>query len=143
MSSLDIEEASGISPNTGSTFSGEGSFAEAFPSIEDIEVLVKRSVNHKVTNLTTEKHYERYGKDVVEYIDCTNPMCCKGGLSVSNLIEKMVASNQTYLQKDYIPCSGYESSRSGIGRYRRCTNYFGVRIAIKYKPKPASTSENT
>jgi len=141
MSSLDIEEASDISQNTGFMFSERGSFAEAFPSIEDIQVVVRRSVNHNIAGLSTEEHYERYRKNVEEYIDCTNPMCCNGGLSIGNLIQKMIASNQTNLQKDYIPCSGYEGSGDGIGRHHRCINYFGVRIAIKYKS--ASTSEST
>ena len=141
MSSLDIEEASDISQNTGFMFSERGSFAEAFPSIEDIQVVVRRSVNHNIAGLSTEEHYERYGENVVEYIDCTNPMCCNGGFSIGNLIQKMIASNQTNLQKDYIPCSGYEGSGDGIGRHHRCINYFGVRIAIKYKS--ASTSEST
>ncbi|MBW2559921.1 MAG: hypothetical protein JRE40_03580 [Deltaproteobacteria bacterium] len=141
MSSRDREEALDVFRNTNFTFSENGSFAEIFPSIKDIEVVVKRSVNHDIAKLSTEVDCEHYGKNVVEYIDCTNPMCCKGGLSVSNLIQKMVASNQTHLQKDYMPCLGYEGSVKGIGRHHRCTNYFGVRIAIKYKS--ASTSEST
>ncbi|MBW2545341.1 MAG: hypothetical protein JRD43_07815 [Deltaproteobacteria bacterium] len=74
MSSRDREEALDVFRNTDFAFSEKGSFAEIFPSIEDIEVVVKRSVNHDIAKLSTEEHCEHYGKNVVEYIDCTNPM---------------------------------------------------------------------
>ncbi len=117
---------------------GHEAFAELYPTIEEIQVIVKRSGNGKPTHADTQAYYDRYGKDVVDYVDCANPMCRNGGFSIGSLIEKMVVSNQTNLQKDYIPCPGYEDSSPRVGRTHQCTNFFGIRINIKYKSQSSS-----
>lgn len=120
---------------------GREAFAALYPTIEEIQVTVKRNGNSKPTHADTQSYFDRYEKDVVDYVDCTNPLCRNGGFSIANLIEKMVVSNQTYLQKDYIPCPGYEDSSPRVGRTHQCTNFFGIRIDIKYKSQ--SYSEDT
>ena len=113
-------------------------FSDVFPSIEDMKVVVKLGGDYGVSELNSENHF---GTNVTEYyIPCTNPMCHEGGFSVDNLIKRMVASNETRLQKDYIPCQGFENPSNWTGRNHRCTNFFSVRIDIKYKSK--STDES-
>ena len=113
-------------------------FGDVFPSIEDIKVVVKLGGDYGVSELNKGNHFRT---NVTEYyIPCTNPMCHEGGLFFDNLIKMMVASNETRLQKDYIPCQGFEGSSNWNGRNHRCTNFFSVRIDIKYKSE--STSES-
>ncbi len=135
MSNLNIEAASEIPKNLDFVPSENRTFAELFPTIEDIRVVAKRSFHYNIKALSEEEYHEHYGENVVEDVHCTNPLCKKGGVSIISLIKKMVASNQTHLKKDYIPCPGQEDKGydSRFGRPHRCTNYFGVMIDIIYK----------
>lgn len=134
MTKRDREKASDVFRNTEFLFSKKVSFAEAFPAIEDIVVVVTRGGHYGVHEWNKE---ERYGMNVGEYIDCTNPMCYKGGFSIGNLIRMMEATKQTHLEKAYIGCQGYEGSPKGMRRYRSCTNHFSVMIDVKYKSEGA------
>lgn len=138
MSSQDRQKASDVFRNTDYVFSKKGTFAEAFPMIEDIRVVVKHGGHYGVNDWNREEHY---GTNIGEYVDCTNSMCYNGGFSVGNFVRMMVASKQTHFEKDYISCQGYEGSPKGKRRYRSCTNHFGVTIDIKYKSEPVG--ENT
>jgi len=135
MSSRDREKASDVFRNTDFLFSKKGTFAESFPMIEDIKVIVKRGGHYGVSEWNKEEHY---GTNVGEYVDCSNPTCYNGGFSVGNFVRMMIASEQTHFEKEYISCQGYEGSPKGKRRYRSCTNHFAVVIDIKYKPKGAS-----
>ena len=134
MSTRDREKASDVFQNTDFLFSKKVTFAEAFPTIEDIKVVVKRGGHYGVSEWNKEEHY---GMNVGEYVDCSNSTCYNGGFSIGEFVRLMVASNQTHFEKDYISCQGYEGSQKGKRRYRSCTNHFAVVIDIKYKPQVA------
>lgn len=138
MSSRDREKASDVFRNADFVFSKKVSFAEAFPTIEDIKVVVKRGGHYGVSEWNKEEHY---GTNVGEYVDCTNPMCYNGGFSVGHFLRTMVQSKQTHFERDYIGCQGYEGSPKGKRRYRSCTNHFGVTIDIKYKTEGAGEED--
>ena len=124
-------------------FSEHGILAELYPAIEEIQVTIKHNGKSDLAQANTREYYVRYGKNVVDYVECTNPMCRNGGFSIGNLINKMVDSCQTYLQKDYIPCPGYVGSGPGVAGSHRCTNFFGIRIDIRYKAEsPGEDAES-
>jgi hypothetical protein len=133
MSSRDRQKASDIFKNTDYVFSTKVSFDEAFPMIEDIKVVVEHRGHYGVHEWNRVQHY---GKNIGEYVECTNSICYNGGFSVGNLVRIMVASKQTHLEKLEF-CQGYEGSPKGKRRYRSCTNSFNVTIDIKYKSETA------
>ncbi|MCA3027720.1 MAG: hypothetical protein ING66_03890 [Rhodocyclaceae bacterium] len=131
MSNREREKASDVFRNAELLFSKKGTFADAFPTIEDIKVIVKRGGHSGVNEWDKESHY---GTNIGEYVDCSNPVCYNGGISVGDFVRSMVAANQVHFEKESIFCQGYEGSPKGKRRYRTCTNHFGIMIDIKYKP---------
>lgn len=134
MSSRDRPKASAIFDKTEFVFSRKASFSEAFPTIADVSIVVTRGGHDGVREWN---RVQRFGGNVGEYIDCSNPLCYRGGFSVGDLLRRMVASEQEQLSVGGIACNGYEGSPGGRRRYRSCDNTFSVSIDIKYK-SPAS-----
>ena len=121
-------KAQDVFNQTNYVFSTKGKFEDVFPMIADITVTVKEDGYGVSPSFNT----RTYTKAVGEYVNCSNPSCYNGGVSVGSIIRDMVRSKSTHAEEHRI-CQGYEGSPKGRRRYRSCINFFNVTIDIKYK----------
>jgi hypothetical protein len=128
MGRSDRKKASDVFRDTNYMFSKKVGFDQAFPEIEDLKVVVEQD-GHGIREYNKTRHY---GKDVVEYIDCSNSLCYNGGFSIGGILRDMVRNRETH-REDLALCQGYEGSPKGRRRYRSCINSFQFKIDIKYK----------
>ena len=123
-------------------FSRKVSFDEAFPEIEDVVIEVTEKgtgVRHRGPD--DPKHIYRKPHLPGEYVDCSNSLCYNGGVSVGSIIRDMVREHATERETSEV-CRGYEGSPKGRRKYRKCMNFFQVKIGITYKEQatnPASS----
>jgi hypothetical protein len=115
----------------GESFLGGGSygtFAEAFPQIASVEVIVEMSATSTVyaVTLRLDQHSIR------QRINCHNRSCHGGGVPIVDVIGAMVAQQQTHLEGSQ-PCRGSEGSPKGRRRHRACLVSFKYTIDIVYK----------
>ncbi len=105
-------------------------FAEAYPQIENIKVEVEqRGQGVREWN----KNWVLNGiNDFRQYIDCSNPLCAKGGFALGEMVRDMVRNKDESFEQSKI-CIGNEGSPKGKRIYRKCMNYFTVKVAIQYK----------
>lgn len=61
-----------------------------------------------------------------EYFDCHNRSCRGGGVSITEVVRKMVSSRETICDVE-LQCRGYENA------HRACYHHFRVRVALQYK----------
>ena len=109
------------------------SFDQAFPRIEDLIVEVEETGH-------IGSHFSKKGPKLIyteqsppdDFINCSNPMCQNGGLSILSILLKMVANRQRALETSE-KCSGYERSPRGSRSSKPCWNFFHVKVSIKYK----------
>jgi hypothetical protein len=105
------------------------SFEEAFPGIE--EVLIE--VDEIGDGVDRDSGRRQYTKNTFcEYINCSNPVCYKGGFSIGTILRHMVATRQSDFETTK-GCQGYEGSPKGRRYYRPCSNGFKIRVHIDYK----------
>lgn len=105
------------------------SFEEAFPEIEEVLIEVDEIGDGVDRGLGS----RRYTKNSFgEYINCSNPVCYKGGFSIGAILRGMVASRRTDFETTK-GCQGYEGSPKGRRYYRPCSNGFKIRVHIDYK----------
>jgi hypothetical protein len=110
-------------------FARKVGFKEAFPEIEDVRVEVAKSG----AGIDEWNNHAIYGKeDLGEYIDCSNSLCYDGGFSIGAILRDMVSKKQMDLETSQL-CQGNEGSPKGRRIYRKCVNYFKVKVSIKYK----------
>lgn len=109
-------------------FGKKCTFEEAFPEIQDIDVVVNET---DFGNPVRTRHYTR-SDPPGEYLDCRNSLCYNGGVCIGALIRQLVQNRETSLQERR-PCQGYEGSPKGRRKYRSCLHYFEVSIKLKYK----------
>jgi hypothetical protein len=80
-------------------------------------------------------HNERvrvFGKDnLPEYVNCSNPICHGGGISISEIIRNVIQERK---EDDEVrkKCPGYEGSPKGRRKYKSCVHTFKVKVHIKY-----------
>ena len=110
-------------------FSKKASFEEAFPEIEDLTVEVEET-GHGVGEWNRKRIYRKQYLPG-EYIDCSNPLCYNGGFSIGSILREMVKKKQTELETSKL-CQGHEGSPKGRRIYRKCMNFFKVKVSIKY-----------
>lgn len=113
------------------------SFAEAFPTVEDVNVVVTEqgkgvhpgfeTLNHKLTTIG-------------EFINCHNSLCYNGGFRLGDILRSMVREGATERESSMM-CQGKEGSPKGKKTYRRCTNCFSIKVTIKYKPVTEGSKE--
>jgi len=125
----DRKKASDVFRESNFVFSQKVSFEEAFPEIADLKVIVEES-GHGVREWNRVRHY---GKNIGEYIDCSNPLCYNGGFSLGSILREMVRKRETHREETAI-CQGYEGSPKGRRKYRDCMNFFKITVDIQYKP---------
>ncbi len=125
-------KASDVFRKTDYVFRKKISFDEAFPEIDDIRVEVEER-GEGVRQFFPGDSKSIYGKSLLgEYVDCSNSLCYNGGVSIGEAIREMVRSRATERETSQI-CCGYEGSPKGRRKYRKCTNHFKVKVAIKFK----------
>lgn len=126
-------KASDVFRETNFLFSRKASFDEAFPEIEDIVIEVAED-GHGVRHWGRDDPKRIYKKPHLpgEYVDCSNPLCYNGGVSVGSIIRDMVRERATKRETSEI-CHGYEGSPKGRRKYSSCMNFFKVKISITYK----------
>lgn len=122
-------------------FGGKTTFQNAFPQIENIKVTVIEKTGH---GQIRRRQYDK--TNTGEYSDCTNPICVSGGVSMGDLIRKMVREKKTEGEKSSM-CKGYEGSPKGKKNYGPCRHRFKVSALVEYKaeesPEATKTSETT
>jgi hypothetical protein len=101
----------------------KASFSEAFPSvrrarIEVEETFYRRTVIHHLTE-----------EDAGEFVDCSNPACYGGGVSIGAVLRWMVATKRSEMAEAQL-CRGYEGSKRR--RARDCPHSFTVRVVLDY-----------
>jgi hypothetical protein len=104
-------------------FGGPGTFAEAFPEVEVIEVKVAQPDSNWDTSFNK-------ANPPGHYIKCPNPLCRSGRFYIGNILGEMVSKHETYRKASFI-CLG----REGTGRKtsRPCLRPFRYEIKIEYK----------
>ncbi len=135
-------KASDVLRETNFLFSKTVSFDEAFPEIEDVIIEVTEDgdgVRH--SRLGDPRCIYQKPNLPGECVDCSNPLCYNGGVSVGSIVHNMVAKRATKRETSEV-CRGYEGSPKGRRKYRSCMNIFKVKITITYKEEsqaPASS----
>jgi len=67
-----------------------------------------------------------------EHIDCNNPNCFNGGVSLGNVLREMVAGRQ----EDFIGtsfCTGQEGNPEEPGPHPSCATRFEIEAAIRFR----------
>lgn len=124
------QKASGVFRESNFVFAKKVSFDEAFPEIEDLTVEVEES-GHGISDWNRKSTYrKKYFPG--EYIDCSNPLCYNGGFSIGSILSEMIRNKQTELETSKL-CQGNEGSPKGRRIYRKCINFFKIKVSIKYK----------
>ncbi len=118
------EKAGGIFRTSQLVFATLATFSEAFPSVEraDIEVteLVSgKSVSHRFTETNAR-----------EFVDCSNPACFGGGVSVGAVLREMIVEQSSKATQSHM-CRGYEGSQRR--RVGDCPHVFRVHASIEYR----------
>jgi hypothetical protein len=128
----DRQKASDVFANTNFVFASKKGFSEAFPTIEEARIEVE-----EMSSLEPQTHY-RTSKDegLGEFINCSNSLCYKGGVSVGEVLRHMVKENLTEYESKMKNCQGHEGSPKGKKYNRRCLHRFKVKAWIKYKTPP-------
>jgi hypothetical protein len=113
------------------TVATKASFSEAFPSvrrarIEVEEAFYRRTVLHHLTE-----------EDAREFVDCSNPSCYGGGVSIGAVLRWMVATKRSETAETQL-CRGYEGSRRR--RLGDCPHTFTVRAELEYGDDDGTSS---
>lgn len=113
-------------------------FVDAFPTIDEITVEIDMDGIRPFGAYGGVRVFDK--SNIEPAYDCPNPQCTRGGIRLESLISQMVCSRET--SKEFqLKCEGYEGSPKGKRYYRTCTNWYKVKISIRYKGIVAS-SEN-
>lgn len=130
-------KASDIFSESNYVFAKKVGFDEAFPEIEDVTVEVEETGDgvYGKGSLAYRKPH------VGEFIDCSNPLCYNGGISIGSFLREMIRNRQTELETSKM-CQGYEGSPKGRRVYRRCFNFFKIKVSVKYKENQSDTSKS-
>jgi hypothetical protein len=117
------DKADAVFSNSELTVATKASFAEAFPSVRRVRIEVeetfyRRSVLYHLTE-----------ENAREFVDCSNPACYGGGVSVGAVLRLLVATNRTVTAETQL-CRGYEGSKRR--RAGDCPHSFTVRVELEY-----------
>ena len=102
----------------------QATFADAFPSVERADIDVTE-VGHGTS--VARRFVETNAR---EFVDCTNPACFGGGVSVGAVLREMVVAQSTDATQTHL-CRGYEGSRRR--RVGDCPHVFRVNVRIEYR----------
>jgi hypothetical protein len=130
-------KASDVYHETEHFFASKASFEKAFPQIEQISIEVVETegfehVDFDAFDKIRNRHIYTNESLPGEFIDCKNPECRKGGLSIDGVFHKMISEKLTEFQGTE-SCQGYEGSPKGRKRHRDCRHQFHYKVKIKYR----------
>ncbi|SRR6266498_2499905 len=111
-------------------FAAKGSLSEAYPEIAELEVTVTRGPPY--ASARREELVFTAGHPCGEWVNCINPLCYGGGVSIGRLLREMVREQRTAAEATEI-CSGSEGSPGGRRRKRDCIHFFEVRVRIAFR----------
>jgi hypothetical protein len=112
-------------------------FAEAFPAIRVVGIIVRELDGDRVVRT------HRFSRENFpgEYVDCTNPRCYDGGYELAETLRRMGASRETHLEEERM-CQGNEGSPKGRREYGPCGHRFSIVADVAYVDSDAAkTSE--
>jgi hypothetical protein len=124
------QKASDVFRDATYVFSRKVPFEEAFPQIDDLRVQVRESSIGRTEPIRTSTYTTVNPPG--EFVDCSNPLCYNGGVSVGSVIHAAVRDRKTECTETH-GCQGYEGSPKGQRRYRSCLHTFEVTVNIRYK----------
>lgn len=131
-------KASDIFENTNHFIAKKGTFADAFPGIEElcVEVEIDEGFGGGKKQI--------YSKQTLpgEHIDCIHPLCFNGGFSIGFILREMVRKRESD-RKGSVICRGYEGSPKGRNKYRDCANMFRFSIHVDYKSSENEAPHHT
>jgi hypothetical protein len=104
-------------------FSNHIEFMQAYPHIEDIEVLVaEKGTIGQGSGLSTKKYHM---EDLIGFVPCSHPTCHNGGLNLAKIIHEMAAKKQDHF-------TGVRMCTGELLGHQHCPNEFHVMVKIKY-----------
>jgi hypothetical protein len=107
-------------------------FLDAYPQVAEIKVESDESGDFPIGQSPHMQHRVLTNNDVGSVLRCSNPLCKQGGLSIQNVVYFMLEAHETY--KEFTGhCDGHEGSPKGRRKGAPCSNYFKVKVTIKYK----------
>jgi hypothetical protein len=137
MSKNKTMNASDVFNATHPVFGKKASFADTFPTIEELHVDVLESGSG------VRPGFHRRGYDSAsakEFVNCSNSHCFNGGFNLGDILREVVKSGNTTSETDHY-CQGYEGSPKGKKFYQTCDHSFRVKISARYKATQPSASE--
>ena len=112
-----------------SPFSKRSNFEEAFPAINTVKVIVNETNLMPTLDDDFKSGTTVYDKThISEYHDCHCPECYNGGVSIGDILRRMVSNNETTSEVK-AHCQG-----KGKKSYGTCTHMFDISASITYKP---------
>lgn len=121
-------KASDIFRNSMPVFGSKVPFAEAFPDITDIRIEVSES-----SLGGGRQHHAVCTRDHLpgEYVDCSNPLCYRGGVSIGSILREMVRTRHMTAEVTRL-CQSNEGSPKGRRIYRKCLHSFKIKVTLTY-----------
>ena len=105
------------------SFGNHIEFANAYPEIADIEILVaEKGTIGKGPGLSTKKYHK---ENLVGFVSCSHPTCHNGGLNLGKIIYEMTAKKQDRF-------TGVRMCTGELLGHQHCPNEFHVTVKIKY-----------
>ena len=126
------EKAGDIFKKSQLVFATQATFAEAFPSVACAGIEVTETANGKSRTLRFTEANAR------EFVDCSNPACFGGGVSVGAVLREMIVGQSTEATQRHM-CRGYEGSRRR--RTGDCLHAFIVQASIEYREPAVDPSD--
>ena len=69
---------------------------------------------------------------VREHVDCNNPVCYNGGISLGNMLREMVAARQEeFIGTSF--CTGQEGDPEELGPHPSCQTRFEIEAVLRYR----------
>lgn len=121
------KKAQDIFMETKFVFGTKTKFEKAFPEIENITIEVIETGLY--INDSRISHYNK--TNTSEYVNCTNPMCYKGGFNLCNIIRDMIFKKDTE-RVGSAECQGNEGHHKSRDIRSKCLNSFSYKIQIEY-----------
>lgn len=125
-----IQKASDVFENSNFVFASKtDSFDKAFPGIEGIKAEIEES-GYDVNEWNSKRIYSKEHFPG-EYVNCSNSLCYNGGFSIGEIIRDMIKEKKTEFEISKL-CQGNEGSPKGRRIYRKCLNFFKIKISLRY-----------
>jgi hypothetical protein len=107
-------------------------FLDAFPQVVEINVEVNETGDFPIGSSAHVRQRFLRNNDVAASLRCSNPRCQQGGLPLQSPVSLVIEARDT--EREFsVHCNGHEGSPKGRRKGAPCSNYFKVKVKIKYK----------